>query len=70
MVSSIRVLTCGVQRFCIARALLPFQLTHSNDVSSRFPAIQVDKDENIEKVMVETAGPLWMADVVQEQNQT
>ena len=55
MVTSIRQLMCGLQCFCIDTVLLPFQLTHSNDVSSRYPVIQVDRIKTIEKVVVETA---------------
>ena len=54
LVSSTRGLTCGLKLFCID-TVLPFQLTHSNHVSLTFLVIQVDKDEKIEKVVVETA---------------
>ena len=44
------------QCFCIHTVLSPFQLTHSNDVSLRFPVIQVDgRDNNFETVLVDTA---------------
>ena len=51
MVPSIRVLMCGLQRFCIDTVLPPFQLTHPNDVSLRFLVIQVDKDETLRKLL-------------------
>ena len=51
MVPSIRGLMCSLDT-----VLLPFHLTRLNDVSLRFPVIQMDQDENIEKLMVETAG--------------
>ena len=65
MVPSIRGLTCGLQHFCID-IVLPFHLTCSNDVTSRIPVLQMQKDKNIEKVVVETAGLLWTADVILE----
>ena len=57
---SLRVLTCSLQCFCIDAVLLPFELTRSNDVSLKFPVIQVNKNENIGKVVVETAGHGWL----------
>ena len=56
MVPFVWMLTCGLQCFSIVTSLLPFQLTPSNDSSLRFPVIQMDNDENIEEVIVETAG--------------
>ena len=56
MVPSIRVLMCGLRRFCICTAFSLFQLTHLNDVSSRFLVVEVDKDENIDKDVIEAAG--------------